>query len=523
MDLPDPDFHLHPLYVVALTVYFLALLGVGIYFSRKQRSEEMYFLAGRKMPWFLAGISVLATLLSTISYLSLPGEMIKNGVGFFYGFIGLALVIPIVNYIIIPALMRLPVTTVYDFFERRFGLSTRVLSAIVFIVMRLTWIGIITYTASFAVSEMTGWDVAWIAVGVGVVTLFYTTTGGMTAVVWCDFAQFVLLFGGAIFIPVYIGFQTDAGPVEWWDTFSQAGRSEVVFFSFDPEVRITVVGMILVILLWNLSTHSADQVAAQRYLSTPSAGAARRSMWVYSVTNLFLSALLALCGLALFFFYFREGGLPVEAFAKEIREDADGVLPRFIVQELPAGHSGLMLAAILAAAMSSLSSGIHSISTVAVNDFFNRFRSGGSQDPRPRIAQLIALAAGAIAILLAIWLEILIRNMKEWNLIDLIERVNHLFVAPLGALFLIGVLLRRVSEVPALIGFAAGVLTSFLVSFSEPIFDEPIAWTWIMPAAFVVTIVVAFATGPFFPPPAPSKLAAVSPSTAAEEFDNVEE
>lgn len=521
MDLPPTDFHLRPLDIVALATYLIALFGVGIYFSRKQRSEEMYFLAGRKMPWFLAGISVLATLLSTLSYLSLPGEMIRNGVGFFYGFIGLALVIPIVNYIVIPALMRLPVTTVYDFFERRFGLSTRVMTAVVFIVMRLTWIGIITYTASFAVSEMTGWDVTWIAVGVGIVTLFYTTTGGMTAVVWCDFAQFVLLFGGAIFIPIYIGFQTQASPVEWWETFEQAGRSETIFFSFDPQVRLTVVGMILVILLWNLSTHSADQVAAQRYLSTPSPDAARRSMWVYSIANVGLSCLLALCGLALFYFYFRQSTSPIETFATEIRKDADSYLPKFIATQLPAGLSGLMLAAILAAAMSSLSSGIHSISTVVVNDFFNRFRSHESSGPRPLLAQLMALVSGAAAIFLAIAFDVVRKNMSEWNLLDLIERVNHLFVAPLGALFLIGVLLRRVSEIPSLIGFAAGVLTSFLVSFSETIFDYEISFTWIMPAAFVVTIVVAFVAGHAFPPPTPSKIAAVSSDATPEESDYV--
>ena len=111
MDLGGAKLSLQFLDFVALGVYLVALFAVGIYFSRKQRSEEMYFLAGRKMPWFLAGISVLATLLSTLSYLALPGEMIGKGVGFFYGFLGLALVIPIVNYIIIPALMRLPVTT----------------------------------------------------------------------------------------------------------------------------------------------------------------------------------------------------------------------------------------------------------------------------------------------------------------------------------------------------------------------------------------------------------------------------
>ena len=488
----------------------LSLLGITAY--RQQTSRDAYFLGERRTHWFLAGVSVIATLLSTISYLSAPGEMIRCGVGFFSANLAVILVIPFITGIIIPVLMRLPVTTVYEYLEQRFSVTVRTVGAVAFVLTRLIWMSIILYTASRAVSSMTGWNIPAVIFVIGVVTTFYTSTGGMRAVIWSDCALFLLLFGGAVFIPVYVAVQTGSDPSGWWQAFSQAGRTSVPVFSFDPTERITIVGMVLQVFLWHMCTHGADQVAAQRYLSTPSAAAARRSVWVSNLCGVSLSLLLMTCGLSLFYFHLHHSELPIPEFGKEIAARADDVLPNFIATQLPAGLSGLMLTALLAAAMSSLSSGINSISAVVITDFVQRLNRQRTAADNLELAIFVAVLSAALSIGLA-WLVDDMMQKTNWNLLDLMERVNHLFVAPLGAIFLAGILFRRVGATAVLLGFLLGVLTSILVSFNKQIFGmhQEISFMWIVPASFGVSLAVSCVAGYLFRPPAQSQLTAAGP------------
>jgi len=380
-------------------VYFSGLLALGLGFSKWQTSENSYFLGNRRLPWFVVGLSMMATIISTLTYLSLPGELIKHGVGYFFVVFGILASVPFITRVIIPALMRLPVTSVYEYFERRYGLSLRTLGAVVFIFMRLTWMGLVIYTTAFAVSRMTGWDAWSVILVIGLITTFYTTVGGMPAVVWTDFAQGLLLLGGAVFIPFYVAFRTQSGLGDWWNAFSQAGRTEVPIFSLDLTVRLSVIGIMINDFLWNVCTHGADQIAAQRYLSTSSAKAAKRSVWVFAVAVVFLFILLAL------------------------------------------GVNSLMQA-------------------------------------------------------------------TQWNLVEMIFRLNHLFLAPLGALFLAGIFLRRVGVAAAWLGFVAGVAASFLISFSKEIFhmEEGISFMWILAGSLAASLSVSYLSGFLFKPPSKEQL-----------------
>jgi solute:Na+ symporter, SSS family len=502
--------HLHFLDFVAIGVYFASLFVIGIYFSKRQTSAETYFLAERKMPAFLVGISVVATLVSTNTYLATPGETIKHGIGFFSLTLAYIFVIPTVNRFVIPLLMRLPVTSVYEYVENRFSSATRTLAASIFILTRLIWIGLIVYTASLATTSMTGWSMPLVICVIGISTAFYTTLGGIGAVIWTDFLQFVLLMGGAIFIPLYVAWQTGAGPLAWWDAFSKAGHTTVPVFSFDPLVRITVVGMILESFVWNICTHGADQVAAQRYLTTSSAEAAKRSVWTFSIFNVGLIALLMLCGVSLFYFKFHHSNLPMQEVNSWVATKADTILPEFIATQLPSGIAGLLLAALLAAAMSSLSSGMNSISTVLMRDFVQRFGlvQGYSE---LTLARIFSCITGACGIVTAIWVTQFMRS-KDWNLVDLMERVNHLFVAPLGALFFAGVFFRHVGSLAVLVGFIMGALTSFAISFGREIFgtSQSVSFMWILPASFVVSMAAAYICGFFFPRPSQKQLEGMS-------------
>lgn len=491
--------------------YLGGLFLVGVYFSRQQTSKETYFLGNRRMPWFLVGVSVIASLLSTVTYLATPGEMIRYGVGYFSSLLAYILVIPIVNRIIIPTLMRLPVTSVYECIENRFSLATRNLSASTFVLSRLIWIGLILYTASFAVSGMTGWTVPSIVLIIGIVVTSYTMLGGIATVIWTDFAQFTLLFGGAIFIPFYVAYVTGSGPVGWFHLFSKAGRTHVPLFSFDPTVRISILGMILLNLVWNVCTHGADQVAAQRYLATPSAEKARRSVWVFALCNVGLIMLLMVSGFALFFFYFHRSDLPLQQFQATVAPRADKLLPEFIATQLPPGISGLLLAALVGSAMSSASSGMNSISTVVVNDFLQRFNLLKRFQDSLALPKAITVLVGISSVVVAITVNTFMQS-HQWDLVDLMERVSNLFVAPLGALFLSGILFRRVGSRAAVLGFVGGTITSFTISFSQEIFGlrHALSFMWIMPLSFGVSLGVSFVVGHLFPPPTEAQLSVMA-------------
>jgi SSS family solute:Na+ symporter len=449
-------------------------------------------LGGRNLHWLLAGGSVVATLLSTLTFLSLPGEMIRYGVAFFSGLLALPLVIPVINRILIPMLMSLPITSMYEYLEQRYDVRVRTLAAAIFTLRTLLWMALIIYSCSFAVAEMTGWDIYLTILVTGLVTTMYTSAGGIRTVVWTDNLQLLVLLGGAVALPIYIGFSIGSGPLIWWESFAQAGRAHLRVFSLDPTVRITVIGMALTQFFWNICTNGSDQVAVQRYLSTPSLRAARRSVWVFALFNFFLIAILMVCGLALFAFYLQRSGLPVRAFQEQIAPAADRVMPMFIVQELPPGISGLVLAALLAAAMSSLSSGINSISGVVVSDFFQRFGWFPAHRGSLRVDKILSTLAGLLGICVALAITYAVRK-TDWNLTELTQRVNHIFVGPLAVLFFGGILFRRAGVQAALAGFAAGSFISILVGFGKEWFGlaRSISFIWLVPGSFVVGFVVA--------------------------------
>jgi SSS family solute:Na+ symporter len=494
---------------VIIAAYFAGLVCLGVYYSKKHKSQDTYFLGGRQMPWFFVGISLIASMLSTVSYLATPGEMIRYGVKYFTGVLGYVFVIPVVNRILIPFLMRLPVTSVYEYIEKRFNVTVRSMAAAIFMAGRLIWISTVIYTAALAVSATTGYDKAHVIIVIGVVTIFYTSAGGLPAVIWSDCAQFVILFGGAILIPFYVGFHTHSGPREWWAVFSQAGRAHVPIFSLDLTERITLIGMLLDFFFWSICIHGADQMAAQRYLSTPSVSSARRSVWVFAVCDIVMAFLLMTSGLCVFYYYYVNSHLPVSVFQASIFPDADKALPRFIARDLPAGVSGFILAGLLAAAMSALSSGINAIASVASTDIAERLgftkKTGGLKLPI-----ILSVCTGSLGIILALAVN-RIMERGEWNLVDLMQRSGNVFVAPLGALFFIGILFRRVGSKAALVGFCVGVSASVLISFNKELLglQHAISWIWILPFSFSVTMGVSYAAGYLFSGPSDSQLKAM--------------
>ena len=422
LDDPDPDVRTNAAYVVlrierriphslvfldwlVIACYAAGMLSIGWYYARRTSGTEDYLLGGRNMHPFTVGLSMFATLLSTITYLAVPGEMIRHGPMITAQYVVYPLIFIVIGFVLIPFIMRLKVTTAYEILERRLGVSVRLLGATLFLALRLMWMAVIIYaTSSKVLVPLLGWDQSAtpiVCAVLGLITLAYTSTGGLRAVVMTDAIQTGILFGGAILtlslITVKMG-----GVGAWWPT-AWAAHWDPVRFGLDPTARVTMLGAVISVLIWYVCTSGSDQVAVQRYLATRDAASARRVLLVSLVTGVATGVFLAVLGLALFGYFSASPHLLPDG--QQVYTNADVLFPRFIVMGLPAGVSGLVVAGLLAAAMSSLSSGMNSGCSVITVDFIQRFRrpaGSDSENAKLRTAKLTSLALGLSVILLSV-------------------------------------------------------------------------------------------------------------------------
>ena len=359
-------------FVVA--AYGVFMLGVGWYYSRRQTDTEEYFLGGRSLGSFVIGISLYATLLSTISYLAVPGELVKHGPGILvWGLLGIPLIVVCCGFFLIPVFMRLPITSAYELLEGRLGVGVRVTAAVIFILTRLVWMALLIYLAAKAVVVMVGWPESttpMVVMVAGAVAVLYTALGGLRAVVITDVIQFLILFAGGLITIAMV--TMDIGLGGWIPTSWAPHWDQIPVFDWNPAVRVTVIGSILSGAVWTIFTYGSDQVAIQRYLATRDAKAARRALYINIGAGFAVSVLLAGLGFSVLGFF--QTHPHAIADGKDLLADADFLFPHFIANYLPHGLAGLVIAAMFAAAMSSLDSGINSIVTVFHVDFLGRFR-----------------------------------------------------------------------------------------------------------------------------------------------------
>ena len=465
--LTTPHAGLGSLDFATIALYLIGTFAIALVCAKQRGSTEEFFLGSRRMPWFAVGLSIVATLMSTVSYLAQPGEMIKHGIGIFFAWIAIPFSIFVVLRYWVPFFMRLRLTSAYEYLEHRFNYGARFLAASLFVLLRLGWMGVVVYTSSLALETMVDVTIYKVILTVGVFATIYTTVGGFRAVIWTDVAQFIVLFAGAFITVAYVVYATGSGPLDWWRTAAQANidYTNPPIFSFDVTVRVTVVTAVLHSFFWTVCTHGSDQVVLQRYFSTPSLGAARRSYILNAVADFSVGILLALCGLALLAFYLKNPGALPEDISPT--ENADKVFPYFISHQLPAGIAGLIVSALIAAAMSSIDSGVNSVSAVLTTDMFGRLYPKGREVLNSvALARTLTMVVGAIATLLAMLFAYWIREIAgDVNILDLMAKGFNMFLGPLFALFFIGMFIpragARTANTSALVGMAVSIAWSY--------------------------------------------------------------
>lgn len=475
--------------------YICCVLGIGWYHGRRQSSTDAYFVGNRAMNPILIGISTFATLFSTISYLSTPGEFLGRGPVIAFSLLTIPIAYFVVGYWIIPVYMRRRVTSAYELLEAQLGLGVRLFAAALFIVIRLAWMSLLIYMPSTAIREMLGLDVKWLPAIVfttGGVAILYASIGGLGAVVITDLFQFLLLFGGAVLVVATVTF--DLGGFGWFPTSWHENWDTQPLFSLDPNVRVTVFGTIVSGTLWWICTAGGDQTAIQRFMSTGSAKAARRSFLTNSIAGAAVSVILALVGLSLLGYF--QAHPDQLGQGETIGTAADALLPRYIAFHLPSGVSGLLLSALFAAAMSSIDSGVNSISAVVLTDFVDRFRKR-PMTPRGHVLAARALALG-IGLIVVCASSLLMRHVPG-NFLEQTNRIANLLISPLFLMFFMAFFVRFSTATGTICGVIASSLTAITVAYWEPLTlwlgTEPkllksMSFQWIQPCALIAGIAV---------------------------------
>lgn len=471
-----------------VAIYGTSMIALGIWCSRRQQSVKDFFVAGGKMGAFVVGISIHATLLSSITYLSHPGEMIRSGPVLFCNTLSYPIAFFVVGYWLIPAIMKHRVTSAYEIVNARFGLSARWLAALIFLSLRLVWMAVMLNFFSNALVEMLSLppeSQPWIVAISATIAIGYTALGGLRAVIITDTVQFFLLFGGALFTVLLITFKFggfDWFPTQWYDHWDTQP-----VFSFDPYVRVTMVGSIMEGLLWWMCTAGSDQTTVQRYMATPDEKTARRSFLINACAAVGSTFLLAMVGFAILGFYVQNPELmPEEA---TIRSHGDNLFPRFIAHELPAGISGLVIVALFAAMMSSIDSGINAVTAVVLTDFIGPLRKRAAEPLDDlRLSRYLTVVIGIVVVLMNLAVA-----QASGNYAEITAKTVNLLVAPLFGLFFFALFVPRSKTFGVIFGSLYGSAAAILVGFWDVITGlDPFSFQWITPVAMAVNAAVGF-------------------------------
>ena len=437
-----------------LVLYLVGMLGMGIYFMRKENGADDFFKGGGRIPWWAAGISIYATMLSAITYMTIPAKAYTTN-WTYYPMLWMILLVsfPVIKYYL-PYFRKLNVTSAYEILEQRFNLFTRMLASTLFSIFMIVRMAIVLYLPSLALTAVTGIDIYLCIVLMGLVTIVYCTMGGVEAVIWGDVVQGLILVLGAIFAVIYLAVGTEGG-ISGCINIALDNDKLRLFDWSNSWSQATWWVIILGGLANNLISYTSDQTVIQRYLTTPDAKSAGRGILVNGVMSVFVSVAFYMIGTGLYTFYKTH---PAELDITMGQSDA--IFPFFMMSQMPAGVAGALIAAIFAATMSTISSNINSVATAFSIDFWKRFRSSTTDSQLVGVARWASVVSGMVGLLLALF-------MATWNIQSFLDFFNEalgLLTSGLGGLFFIAVFMKRVKGYAALAGFVAGEIVVFVMS-----------------------------------------------------------
>ena len=439
-----------------LIIYLLGMVYLGYYFmQRANNSSDDFFKGGGRIPWWAAGISIFATMLSAITYMSIPAKAYATDWTYYPMQICILIVsFPVIRYYL-PFFVRLKVTTAYEYLERRFNYATRLMASLLFIVFMVARTALVIFLPSLAMTAVTGINIYLCIVLMALITILYCTMGGVEAVVWGDVIQGIILVGGAILAAAYLIINTgDNGASDFWQIATDNHKFRMFVWSLDWK-SATFWVVILGGLGNNLISYTSDQTVIQRYMTTSDEKSAARGILTNGLMSVIVTIAFFTIGTGLYTFFKTH---PAELDFTMAKGDA--IFPFFMMSQLPAGLAGLLIAAVFAATMSTIASNINSISTAFTVDLWSRFRNT-SDTGKVKTARYAGVCAG----LTGMFIAILMAMVDIQSLLDYFNTILGLLSGAIGGLFMMGIFFPRIGSRAALLGFICGTATVFYMNF----------------------------------------------------------
>ncbi len=489
---------------IIIGIYIFGFLGLGYFFKDNDNSKD-YFLGGNSLGWFPLSLSTMATQLSAISFISAPafvGLKLNGGMKWLTFELAVPLAMIFIMLVIIPPLFRSGIVSIYEFVERRFDASTRLILSIVFQISKALGTGVMVYTIAFILQAVLNIDFVYTILIISIITIVYSWQGGMKAVVWGDAIQMIILFAGLI-ICLFYGLNlvdTNGG----FSEILSADRLQVVDYNwgFTKGEEYGLVPMIVGGFFLYASYYGCDQTQAQRLLSAKNEKTIRQLLLANGLLRFPVVLVYCLMGLivgslALSSTEFMneiqlltQNSFPEEFAKNGIKPDL--MIPVFILKYLPHGMIGILMIGIMSAAMSSLSSTINSLSAVTVEDFFNRGSKKLDNQQYMRISKISVVFWGVVCIGAAF-----LFGGSDSPVIEIINAIGSVFYGPVLATFVLAIFSRKVNAS----GMKAGIIIAVLINlmFSKTMqnmfgldFGFSIFWMWLNFTGFILTVMIAY-------------------------------
>jgi len=448
-----------------LFCYFAGVVILAAFFSKSQKSLKDFLMGGGTIPWWAAAFAGIATITSAISYIGAVGLGFSTNFSFLQYRLALPIAILVICLIILPFFFNLRLYSIYEYLEKRFNLTVRLVGSGLFILFKSCFLAIGIYAPAIIISVLSGMDMLWVILITGVLTTLYTVAGGMKAVIWTDVPQLFIMLGG-IFVIIGVAIShIDGGFSEVFALGAANGKFQFFNFSTDFTDTYTVWGGVIGGTFLIISQFGTDQAEMQRFLTVDSL---KKSTYAF-ITSVLVATLIG-------FLIFFEGAVLFAFYSQRNQTDIESnqVFIRFVIDELPTGFRGFLVAALFAASMSTISSVLNSLTTVFLSDFYNRFKE---KEATVLLARKVTLIIGLFSTLLACFGGYL------GNILEASTTIINFFGGALVGVFLLGMLSRSAGPKGALVGFVAGFLmVTVLASFTD------ISYMWYSAVGGIVTI-----------------------------------
>ena len=446
-------------YFIVIASILLAIV-MGFYFAHRQKDSSTYFTGSGRVPAWAVGISIFATLISSVTFLAYPGAAYAdNWILLVQGLMVPVVLVALIG-VIVPLFRKVIRLSTYEYFERRFGLFARLYSSFAFTLGHFSKAGTVFFLVSMARATFLDINIYSIVLVLGITIIILTLFGGMEAIIWMDVAQGLLLIGGGIICILILMFGIEGGPAETFRIASEYNK--ISFGPYDWDLtQLTFIVMVLNGIFYALQKYGTDQTIVQRYLAAKDDQEAKKAAYIGVLMSVPIWALFMFIGTALFAYYHAQGAPLLPEGLK-----ADEVFPYFIAHELPVGIRGLIIAALAAAAISSLDSDLNCLSAIAVQDYYKRFCPSATDKQQLTFGKWMVVAAG----LGAIGVACLYISWGGEGVLGALFSLYAIFSAGIVGIFVLGLFSRRANKQGLYIGIAAAVMfTAYAVLTSTKV------------------------------------------------------